>query len=475
MKLKPFFSLSLSTILVATMVSCSGKRGDGPLLKGHIEGDTEGIDILYSYSFSGDIIDTAYEEIMLDSAGNFEFPHALPEGVNETDVCIYVGDKKFGEHLENGNTSEINITLNPVTKDITGEYLGDNTDISEFYGACEDAFDMMKYFSLDESDTTTNQQFQSLLDENYERIKPLAGKIKDKEKRMFYSRLAESKYRWQKARLILDDSQAKGVEVTDYPAYNEIIADINPNDEIDGLSGLYNLWITANSKNADSMNRTVEDYINELEVIDRGITYVPNRHRALNIVANSFLVYTKPTPEDTKRYMDSFNKIAADFPDLTEKYKAKAKSIIEQVQPGDALPYDPTLESPEGKTVRLSSLTGKVLYIDIWATWCGPCCAEIPHLEKLVERFKGNDKVKFISISIDSNKDAWLKKIEKDKPEWPQYLLSDEENKKFAETMGITGIPRFMIIGTDGKFISPDASRPSDSNIDDILNNAIEK
>ena len=83
-------------------------------------------------------------------------------------------------------------------------------------------------------------------------------------------------------------------------------------------------------------------------------------------------------------------------------------------------------------------------------------------MAKLVERFKGNDKVQFISISVDENVDAWKKMIEADKPAWPQYNINKDTAKKFMTDWGITGIPRFIMIDKDGNIFSADASRPSE-------------
>lgn len=140
-----------------------------------------------------------------------------------------------------------------------------------------------------------------------------------------------------------------------------------------------------------------------------------------------------------------------------------------------AFPVDPTLISPDGKKCTLTSLLGKkVVYIDIWATWCGPCCREIPYLDKLVESYKGNDKIEFVSISCDQDAQAWLRKIGNDRPSWPQYIFSADTGFDFMKSMGIQGIPRFMIIGKNGKIVDPDAIRPSDPLINQYLDKIIE-
>lgn len=127
-----------------------------------------------------------------------------------------------------------------------------------------------------------------------------------------------------------------------------------------------------------------------------------------------------------------------------------------KLMPGaDAI--DCPLEDINGKIIKLSNLYGKVLYLDIWATWCGPCCEEIPYMEKLAQHFKGDNRIVPISISIDQQKKAWSAKLKADKPEWSQYLCPN-----FADLYGIAGIPCFILIDTKGKIITTKAPRPSD-------------
>ena len=115
----------------------------------------------------------------------------------------------------------------------------------------------------------------------------------------------------------------------------------------------------------------------------------------------------------------------------------------------------------DGKEVKLSDFYGKVLYIDFWATWCGPCVKETPHMEKLAERYKDNDKILFISISTDDNAEAWRKKITNDKPFWPQYRIFGKSGNDFMSATNMRFIPRFMIVLPNGKIFNLDAPRPS--------------
>lgn len=119
---------------------------------------------------------------------------------------------------------------------------------------------------------------------------------------------------------------------------------------------------------------------------------------------------------------------------------------------------DFSFEDVNGKKVTLSSLSGKYVLIDVWATWCGPCCAEIPYLAKLEKKMHGKN-IHFMSLSVDKNAAAWKAKVEKEKMGGIQVILGD--NKTFMSEFGIKGIPRFILLGKDGKVIRSEFIRPS--------------
>ena len=153
-------------------------------------------------------------------------------------------------------------------------------------------------------------------------------------------------------------------------------------------------------------------------------------------------------------FFDSIAPQLEKAPQLRQKMIDMQESIRPKVSDGDPIPSDPVLIDPDGKRVHLSELLGnEIVYIDIWATWCAPCCAEIPHLEKVVEEMKDNRNIRFISISWDENRDAWLEKLGRDKPTWPNYIFEKTSGDKFMADMGILGIPRFLIVGKDNRFL----------------------
>lgn len=115
----------------------------------------------------------------------------------------------------------------------------------------------------------------------------------------------------------------------------------------------------------------------------------------------------------------------------------------------------------------------KIVYVDIWSTWCIPCCREIPYVEKLVEHYKQNSNIKFISISVDKNSTDWKNFLKKHAPKWEQYMIEESKQKDFFKSFAINGIPRFIIFDNEAKVIDINAPRPSSENIIQYLDSLI--
>jgi thiol-disulfide isomerase/thioredoxin len=122
------------------------------------------------------------------------------------------------------------------------------------------------------------------------------------------------------------------------------------------------------------------------------------------------------------------------------------------------------------KPVALQSLLGKYVYIDVWTTWCGPCKAEIPHLQKLEVAYKTKN-IQFVSISVDEQKDAtkWKNYVTKNKLGGLQLMADSSFESTFIKNMGINSIPRFILIDPQGKLVAANALRPSDAELRKML------
>lgn len=131
-------------------------------------------------------------------------------------------------------------------------------------------------------------------------------------------------------------------------------------------------------------------------------------------------------------------------------------------------------ENHKGGFTSLEDLKGKYVYIDVWATWCGPCRQEIPFLQKTEEAYHGKN-IEFVSISIDvmKDKEKWNKFV-MDKNLGGIQLLADKDWKSdFVQGYKINGIPRFILIGPEGKIVNADAPRPSSPELATLLDSLV--
>ncbi len=135
---------------------------------------------------------------------------------------------------------------------------------------------------------------------------------------------------------------------------------------------------------------------------------------------------------------------------------------------GKSAPKFVNYEKPDRETVSLDDLKGKYVYIDVWATWCPPCIAEIPSLQQL-EKDYHDKNIQFVSISVDKRDDyfTWTDMIEEKNLGGLQLYAN--EDKSFSEAYRISSIPRFILIDPDGNLVDADAPRPSEPKLRELF------
>ncbi len=138
---------------------------------------------------------------------------------------------------------------------------------------------------------------------------------------------------------------------------------------------------------------------------------------------------------------------------VTEKFRG--------LSPGDKA-FDFKFKSNKGNTYfSLADFKGKYILMDLWATWCAPCKAQTPYFKKLAKEFQG-ENIEFITLSFDKDRKAWLKYIKEHDLNGINLIVDNGFNSEFSKFYKLTGIPRFILIDSEGKLVDAFAPRPSD-------------
>lgn len=141
---------------------------------------------------------------------------------------------------------------------------------------------------------------------------------------------------------------------------------------------------------------------------------------------------------------DDYRKVIDNASAMSRRRILKNQMIQQPMPKGKVL-------NKEGKSIEISSLLGKTLIIDFWATWCGPCRASFPAMQKLYDKYRNNDKVEFLIVNCWERSDDKKKTVDefmaKNNYTFPVYF---DENDTFAKSLGVTGIPAKFFVSPSG-------------------------
>ncbi len=190
----------------------------------------------------------------------------------------------------------------------------------------------------------------------------------------------------------------------------------------------------------------------------------------------TLLMMTTYYQTDAKLLEETYRTIATDYGDTREGGQAKAKVYhYDQVGKPFELSFE---EATSGEPIDMSKLRGKVVVIDFWATWCGPCIAEMPHMKKLYAAYKDKG-VEFIGISLDAprneedpSKDGLVKLrdwVAANDVTWPQYYQGNGWQSEFSSNWKIRSIPAIFVVDQQGRLHSPNARGKLDEMIPEML------
>ena len=450
----------LSAISLILLSSCSGSDKTGTaVLSGEIIGDCEELIILVYKP--GSFTEYLYPD---HKDGKFRIECTGVDGF--VDFGVGIDQEVYGAHVNAGDS--LHMVCSP---------LGDGKYDVGYTGSTEresriwtDFYDVYGYWGqynirADKDPDMTNEQALALLASKDSAFREKYGSELD----AYQGHYADLMCRFFKAVLMSDELYEAGIDPVSLPEYQALFDDLDPNDPFVVSSGLINRMVGCRMYDLAG-----EDVLAGIYAFIEGPGRKIKSESTRAVIAESLAIDISGLENADYDTVESAFDFVASYSPGTDGSVERYRKIYEEqmkVRRGMDIP-DITLRTPEGTEVKLSSLYGKVLYIDIWATWCGPCVKETPFMAELAARFKDyDDRIAFLSISSDDDDDEakWLAKISADAPAWPQYRMDESQYKIFSSALGIHAIPRFVILDPAGKLYEADAPRPSSEGIDDYI------
>lgn len=214
-----------------------------------------------------------------------------------------------------------------------------------------------------------------------------------------------------------------------------------------------------NSKTNDSVIASINRFINLAPADDK-------RPGRLLMTAAS-----RTIQDDPELQLSLYKRLLKDYPeDSATKYAGGKVKQVENL----GKPFELTFnEAKTGETMSMKDLRGKVVVIDFWATWCGPCIAEMPHMKNLYAAY--NEKgVEFVGISLDSPEDKGgleklLAYVKENEVKWPQYYQGNGWASEFSTSWGINSIPALFVVDQKGNLHSVKARGKLEKMIPELL------
>lgn len=206
----------------------------------------------------------------------------------------------------------------------------------------------------------------------------------------------------------------------------------------------------------------------DLSGVDAFITLAPKDARGPGLLYSA--TYSTKDEALKKRIEDRLLKEFPDsrFADMIAAVRRRAEQI--------GKPFDLEFtDVVKGSTVSIKNLKGKVVVLDFWATWCGPCVAEMPTMKETYKKFHGRG-VEFIGVSLDQPKaegglDKLLKYVKDHDVPWPQYYQGNGWESEFSKKWGITSIPAMFVVDAEGKLYSVEARGKLETLLPELLKN----
>jgi thiol-disulfide isomerase/thioredoxin len=446
-------------IAVITVISCKTETPiDYAIVSGKITNlDKEEISI---NSFNG----ANSEKIKISEDGSFVDTLTWEKGA----YILYDGKNRVQVYLEPGNSIDVSYDAADFDNSLSISGLGSETSVYLLNKSKKQAELMgegMAVYELEEDDYIAKfNEIKIALTELVNESEGLSEDFKAKEIRnLNYEHISKmSIYERYHSHF------AKKPDFKASAAMLDVLKGLDYTNEEDFMfSNDYKSLVSAHYR-AESMKLKIKDslpndiaYLKTVAAIEQNVI----KNDLLFESAKYGITYT----EDLKDFYDIF--IANSTNEENNKVITESYNKLLTVAKGEPSPKFVNYENYAGGTTSLDDLKGKFVYVDVWATWCGPCLAEIPFLKE-VEKQYHDKNIAFVSLSIDKAEDheKWKAMIAEKELGGIQVFADKDWESDFVQDYLIKGIPRFILIDPQGNIVSSNAPRPSSPKLIEMFN-----
>lgn len=451
-------NLFLPLLLIPFFFACTQTEKQGATLNGKVTNLASGFFILGGPG-------GAKDSIKLDATGSFT--HAVPVLKKMSNYYILVGSQDYMP-FKLGPGMELDVAFDARDFKASLKFAGKGSDINNYLVAKSIAAGQMDYdlYKLEPAPFRLKQD--SLL--SVQKTLLTSAKKDDPNDPFWKTAEADVIYGWAGSLDMFESYHAYFAELKDYKAPEDFMSykkDLDINNGAYVGSDAFKSYVTgvvraAAGKKADAMKLADSTQtINATKVrMETAVELLKNE-----AVLNHFLfddvsgmVQWKEIDGEVQEGIDFFLARCKD----TAMVNDLNKTVAEWKALGKGMPaFEFSGKDLQGNTVKLSDFRGKLVYVDVWATWCGPCKYEIPYLDTLETDYHGKNIV-FISYSIDEDYAAWTKFVPENKLQGVQIIGEKAWESDLCKKYKIMGVPTFMLFDTEGKIVSTKMTRPSD-------------
>ena len=450
---------AMCIVFIGTFVSCKNEpKIDYTIISGTIKNIPEGqIRILLK---NGEVKSLKInKETFLDTIRIKEGIYTIVYPASQSKIYVSHGSK---------------IILNADGKNYAKSlvYSGDNAEINNYFlNSFNSHIDFFKNgnknFALEEE--VFSNEIDALKNADQNKLKALVDfpeSFKEVEQKRIY-------YAYLYKKLVYNGNHGYYAKKKDFISastqFVKELQEMSLNDESGYFySGDYKQLINDKLNNASAelvKNESISQELAKIKTVLNTITNVNIKNDILYEDVSGGLAYVK----NKDLYVEEYLKHSSD-----KENNLKVKKLLKDLallDPGKPSPDFTNYRDYNGGTKSLNDFKGKYVYIDVWATWCGPCKYELPFLKKVEEKYHDKN-IEFVSISVDVERDfnKWKKMIKDDQMKGVQLFADNNFNSSFIKAYKINGIPQFMLLDPKGNIIASNAPRPSSKELIKLFN-----